>query len=590
MRAVLSLLLVTALGGTAGADTGYRAMMQAMAQAVIDAVAHQDAAAFARLAPSSLEVSSIWFDSAACARQFSGVIVVQKASYPALLKCLGTLGLRAAPLDAGLPGLAYDPGVRLELFADRGELRELEGTWLGEPTAAPITQDALASHAISPTVEVEPDPDIRDAVLRTPYDVAFVELTTCVDRTGKLESARLRRHSVGHDSYVHAVEAGAASRKFKPFTAHGKSVRVCARELFTYPATRRDEALTGHPIMPARTPELLAAEDTTAQAVLDAITRQDAAAFATLVPPDAVISSIWFADPPCAKQFSGIFAPTDPIRAALLKCLAGLGLRLGSRQQLRGLGPWPTLVYDPGVVLELAIRDGAVFGIDTVWEFTGDPSAAPVSPEALEAHLIAPVTVEPDAEVRDALSSAKEDLAYVQLLACVDRTGKLESVRTVLRSKGYDSYVHAVEAAAARWKFTPFKLHDKPVRVCGLDLVAYPPDRRDQFFAPPPPPPRNVVPAELEALRIAGEKNILPDDLTKVDIRRSGKSKLVGSYKLCISIEGTVTDVRQMKSTGFADYDEKIMSELRQWRYRPYLVDGKPAPVCTAVSFIYSQK
>src|SRR5262249_43325795 len=156
---------------------------------------------------------------------------------------------------------------------------------------------------------------------------------------------------------------------------------------------------------------------------------------------------IWFADPSCAKQFSGSFAPTDPSRAALLKCLAGLGLRLGSRQQLRGLVPWPTLVYDPGVVLELEIRDGAVVGIDTAWEFTGDPSAAPVAPEALEARLIAPATIEPDAKVRDALSSSKDELAFVQLLACVDRTGKLESVGTVRRSKGYDSYIHAVEAA-----------------------------------------------------------------------------------------------------------------------------------------------
>lgn len=584
MRAAVSLLLVAAFGGTAGADTDDSAMVQA----VIDAVAHHDAAAFARLAPSSLEVSSIWFDSADCARRFSGVLVLQEASYPALLKCLGTLGLRAAPLDAAGPGLAYDPGVRLELFGDRGELWALDGRWLGEPTAAPITQDALASHAISPAVEVEPDPEVRDAVLRSPDAVAFAELTTCVDQTGKVESARLRRHSVGHDSYLHAIEAGAASRKFKPFTAHGKPVRVCARELFTYPADRREEARPVHWIMPERTPELQAAEDTTAQAVLDAITRQDAAAFATLVPPDAVISSIWFADPSCARQFSGSFAPTAPSRAALLKCLAGLELRRGPRQQVVLGDPEhrPALVYDPGVALELEIRDGAVVGIDTVWEFTGDPSAAPVAPEALEAHLIAPVTVEPDAKVRDALSSSRDDVAFVQLLACVDRTGKLESVRAVRRSKGYDSYLHAVEVAAARWKFRPFKRNDQPVRVCGLDLVVYPPDRRDQLFAPTP---RNVPPAELDALRIAGEKNILPDTVTKGQIYRSGKSKVIGSYRLCVSSEGIVKSVKQMKSTGFADYDEKIMSELRQWRYRPYLVDGKPAPVCSAVAFIYSQ-
>jgi hypothetical protein len=29
---------------------------------------------------------------------------------------------------------------------------------------------------------------------------------------------------------------------------------------------------------------------------------------------------------------------------------------------------------------------------------------------------------------------------------------------------------------------------------------------------------------------------------------------------------------------------------MRNWRYKPYLVNGKAVPVCTAVTFIYSQK
>jgi len=26
------------------------------------------------------------------------------------------------------------------------------------------------------------------------------------------------------------------------------------------------------------------------------------------------------------------------------------------------------------------------------------------------------------------------------------------------------------------------------------------------------------------------------------------------------------------------------------WRYRPFLIDGEPAPACTAVTFIYAQQ
>jgi OOP family OmpA-OmpF porin len=108
---------------------------------------------------------------------------------------------------------------------------------------------------------------------------------------------------------------------------------------------------------------------------------------------------------------------------------------------------------------------------------------------------------------------------------------------------------------------------------------------------PPPAPPQNVAPNALDANRISGEKNIVPDDVTKTEISRSGKDKLIGSYKLCITADGNISSVVQLKSTGFPAYDSKIQSTIRgEWRYRPFTVNGKPTPVCTAVTFIYSQK
>ena len=108
--------------------------------------------------------------------------------------------------------------------------------------------------------------------------------------------------------------------------------------------------------------------------------------------------------------------------------------------------------------------------------------------------------------------------------------------------------------------------------------------------APPSVPPQIVPPSALEGSRIAGDKNITPSDTTKTEIQRSGKGKIVGSYKLCVTVDGTVRSVEQLKSTGFGAYDSKIQSEMRDWRYRPYMVNGRPVPVCTAVTFIYSQR
>jgi protein TonB len=106
---------------------------------------------------------------------------------------------------------------------------------------------------------------------------------------------------------------------------------------------------------------------------------------------------------------------------------------------------------------------------------------------------------------------------------------------------------------------------------------------------PPPAPPQNVPPTMLEGQRIAGNKMIVPNDVTKTEIQRSGKDKVVGSYKLCITVDGNIASINQLKSTGFGAYDAKIQAEMRAWRYRPYMVNGKAVPVCTAVTFIYTQ-
>ncbi|HEY4240168.1 MAG TPA: energy transducer TonB [Kofleriaceae bacterium] len=108
---------------------------------------------------------------------------------------------------------------------------------------------------------------------------------------------------------------------------------------------------------------------------------------------------------------------------------------------------------------------------------------------------------------------------------------------------------------------------------------------------PPPAPPQNVPPTALEQSRIAGEKMIVPDDVTKTEIGRSGKDKIVASYKLCITTGGEVANVNQLKSSGFPAYDGKIINTIRStWKYSPFMVNGKATPVCTAVTFIYSQK
>ena len=109
--------------------------------------------------------------------------------------------------------------------------------------------------------------------------------------------------------------------------------------------------------------------------------------------------------------------------------------------------------------------------------------------------------------------------------------------------------------------------------------------------APPPAPPQNVAPTVLDANRISGDKDIAPDDTTQTEIGRSGVDTISGIFKVCITPEGNINTVSASKSTGFAAYDTKIQNAIRRnWRYRPFMVNGKAAQVCTQVRFVYQQK
>lgn len=96
-----------------------------------------------------------------------------------------------------------------------------------------------------------------------------------------------------------------------------------------------------------------------------------------------------------------------------------------------------------------------------------------------------------------------------------------------------------------------------------------------------------VAPSALEATRLEGDKNIVPDADTQRAIATAGK-KLVGTFKLCINRSGAVSSIKVLKPTGFERYDQTIEQQMHTWKYSPFEVDGKPTPVCTAVTFVYS--
>jgi hypothetical protein len=109
---------------------------------------------------------------------------------------------------------------------------------------------------------------------------------------------------------------------------------------------------------------------------------------------------------------------------------------------------------------------------------------------------------------------------------------------------------------------------------------------------PEPPPvvekPKFVPPVVIEALRTSGETQLAPSAGTANEMVRDGKMRVTGAFRVCLTASGEVSSVAMVVSTRYAAYDAVLAEGLRSWRYRPYLVDNRPTPVCGNVAFIYT--
>jgi hypothetical protein len=67
------------------------------------------------------------------------------------------------------------------------------------------------------------------------------------------------------------------------------------------------------------------------------------------------------------------------------------------------------------------------------------------------------------------------------------------------------------------------------------------------------------------------------------------RARVIASLKVCVAVDGTVSKVTLLRSSQYGAYDAKLAAEINNWKYNPFVVNGKAIPVCTAVTFIYSQ-
>jgi TonB family protein len=68
---------------------------------------------------------------------------------------------------------------------------------------------------------------------------------------------------------------------------------------------------------------------------------------------------------------------------------------------------------------------------------------------------------------------------------------------------------------------------------------------------------------------------------------RDGVSSVKGTVRLCVNLTGSVTDAMLTEATGYGEYDRKLIAAVRDWRFRPYVVNGQTFAVCSTAEFMY---
>jgi hypothetical protein len=327
---------------------------------------------------------------------------------------------------------------------------------------------------------------------------------------------------------------------------------------------------------------------------------------AAMLADTVAVGPLLFYDAACLKSFGGPVNVSGDDRARLADCLAKAHL-----QSEVAISPYTWSAFSALFVFTFEQHK-----ISSIGPYPGTklPTLHDLPIPALSRAFT------PSSGVIAAIDRTADRAVFALFLSCSD--GKSPVTTRLIGSSGIAAYDKEAVAFAAKATVPPEEFSFNQHRVAACLAWPLPHSNRrikdivqpvkiekqedgveggvegglDDADAPPPPPPppppaappQNVAPQVLEALRIAGTKLIEPDDATKKQIAASGRTRVVASFKLCVTSAGDIAAVTLLKSSGFASYDLTLQAGMRDWKYKPYFVNGRAVPVCTAVTFIYS--
>jgi TonB family protein len=99
-----------------------------------------------------------------------------------------------------------------------------------------------------------------------------------------------------------------------------------------------------------------------------------------------------------------------------------------------------------------------------------------------------------------------------------------------------------------------------------------------------------IPPTVLMGLRIFGNTQMQPSGAVRSDMQYKLTPKLTATFQVCLDASGNVASARQLKSSGYAEYDDELRSGIATWRYNPYTIGGRGVPACGIVTFVYTMR
>jgi len=302
---------------------------------------------------------------------------------------------------------------------------------------------------------------------------------------------------------------------------------------------------------------------------------------------------MWWNHPDCVRAFPVSSTIRSDQFSAFARCLAGLQLQPSPR--LDALPDVTVFRYEPGFEIEARIVDDDGNGPRLTWigyvarRGPSDPLPT-ITAAALE---VLRLTGDPNGPLESSapgLDPVARPSESTWFKICLNADGVVTKLDP--RQTTSPAVMRMFEAAAASWRFKPFVANGQPQPVCSMILMRYPaiPLTEPETLPMPTGEDRPLLVASGAMKLVRGAKMVVPDDRGKLQIQQSSVRRLTGVFRACTDETGKVVDLLPLRSTGLASYDQRILAAMSQYVYAPVIDRGHPIPVCTIITFIYSQK